>query len=264
MVRVRNLSMESTELKFLIESKIRHSYVEKYINKPFIDQEKIFILHYFYQDLQMSATKKQQYITTIMLVQIALDTHELIPSKDTDEMTETEKQLSVLAGDYYSGLYYYLLSELEDIDMIQILATAIKRINEYKMKLYDENIQSIDELFTTIQQIESLLFTQVARFIRVEDTIISITKEWLMINRLYQEKENIQKQQFSYIDHFVQEQISDTDKLTTIHIVDEEIHSRKQKLDELLVHLPYHFIVLKNTIRDKVKLAYKTSVAEEG
>src|SRR5690625_4710701 len=119
----------------MIEDKIRHSYLEKFIQKPLIDIDKLLILYYIYKDIEIPSNKKQQYITTIMLVQIALDTHELIPSNGSNTMTKTEKQLSVLAGDYFSGLYYLILAEIEDIEMIEILATAIKKINEHKMIL---------------------------------------------------------------------------------------------------------------------------------
>lgn len=261
---VRTLSMKSNELKHIIEQKIRHSYVEKYIQKPFIDNDKIFILNYLYNDLQMPLNRKKEYITTIMLVQIALDTHELVPSNGSNQMSDTEKQLSVLAGDYYSGLYYLLLAELEDIKMIQILGTAIRMINEQKMNLFYENVQTIDELFFTIQNIESVLFTEVANHIGIDEFIISIMEELLIINRLYREKESIRLGKFSYITKFVENHTSNSSDAMVIEKIEAEIDKHEQKMDELLLKLPYHFISLKNLIRHKVKLSYNTSVAEEG
>lgn len=261
---MRTLSMESNELKHIIETKIRHPYVEKYINKPFIDYNKIFILNYLYNDLQMPTKMKQQYITTIMLVQIALDTHELIPSHKSNRMTETEKQLSVLAGDYYSGLYYSLLSDLEDIEMIQVLAKAIKNINEQKITLFYDDVQTVDDLFISLQQIESLLFTEVALIINVDDSIIPIIQEFLLISRLYKEKESILNNEFSYIDKYVQIIEPNSNPSTCIQIIENELENRKEKMDELLVHLPYNFIILKQTIRNKIMLSYKTTVAKEG
>jgi len=262
---VRTLRTELNELENIIKSKIKHSYVEKYIQKPFIDSDKICILNYLYNHLQMPIKRKQQYITTIMLVQIALDTHELIPSNNhhVRTMSETEKQLSVLAGDYYSGLYYLLLSEIEDLKMIHVLAEAIENINEQKMKLFCGNPETVEDLFLTIQNIESLLFTEVATFINADETIIPMIIELLMINRLYKEKDQIIQQQFSYIDNFMKNMATDN-SYSVIHMIDDEIDRRKQKLDQLLIQLPYHFIVLKNIIRNKVKLTYNASLAEEG
>lgn len=248
----------------MIETKIRHSYVEKFIQKPLIDLDKLTILHYLYKDLEAPLHKKQQYIITIMLVQIALDTHELVPSNGSNDMSETEKQLSVLAGDYYSGLYYYLLSEIEDIEMIQILATAIQQINEQKMKLFYGNVDSIDELVDTIKDIESLLFTHVANEMNENHALIPIIKELLFINRLYKEKESVLQHKFSYLENIVNKNELNHGGSSTLSIIEVEIDYSKQQLSKLLLHLPYHFVSFKNIIRNRIELSYKTSVAEEG
>src|SRR5699024_11828541 len=96
--------------------------------------------------MDMKDTKKKQIILTVMLVQCALDTHELVPVNNDSMLSKTEKQLAVLAGDYYSGLYYALLAEHGQIRMIQILANAIKQINEYKMNIYYGEANDINEL----------------------------------------------------------------------------------------------------------------------
>src|SRR5690625_4439985 len=194
---MHTLRRETNHLKFKIENKIRHSYVEKYIQKPLIDLEKLTILQYLYKATEIPLNKKQHYITTIMLVQIALDTHELVPRNGSSYMNETEKQLSVLAGDYYSGLYYLLLSEIEDIEMIQLLASAIQQINEQKMVLFYENVHSIDEFIHTLKNIESILFTKVANHLEHSYSINPVIKELLLINRLYKEKELVVQNKFS-------------------------------------------------------------------
>src|SRR5699024_6265809 len=128
---------------------MKHTYLHKFIDKPTIDEDKLFILVSILNRAFVSSKQKEQYIITTMLVQLALDTHDLVPSStdngDYHAASEIPKQLTVLAGDYYSGLYYFLLSEIEDFAMIQTLASAIKKVNEYKMNLYYREIQTIDE-----------------------------------------------------------------------------------------------------------------------
>ena len=73
-------------------------------------------------NLELSPYEKDTYITAIMLMYIALDTHDNV--SNTNVMMRTVykcNQLTVLAGDYYSGLYYKLLAKLGDIKMIKVL-----------------------------------------------------------------------------------------------------------------------------------------------
>ena len=263
-LRVYTLIKETKELKRIISQRMKCAYVEKYIQKPFIDENKLFVLGYIYKDTDIPESLKKRYITTIMLVQIALDTHELIPSNDNIGMSETEKQLSVLAGDYYSGLYYLLLSEIEDIPMIKTLANAIQYINEQKMKLFYEDVSSLDELMETIKAIETSLFTEAVRSIDKDHYFIPIIKEVLFIHKLMKEKEQIHEGKFSYIANFVNKNIGIVDYEHVIEIIDKELDESKEQLDKLLVQLPYQFVLLKNIIRSKYGIIFNKSVAEEG
>src|SRR5690625_8001095 len=98
----------------------------------------------------LSNKQKRHWIVATMLVQVALDTHELVPvtsSADASEFKTSARQLTVLAGDYFSGLYYLLLAETEDIKLVQILSCAIKTINAYKMLLnYNESESRPDDV----------------------------------------------------------------------------------------------------------------------
>ena len=258
------LLKETKELKRIIGQRMKCAYVEKYIQKPFIDENKLFILCYIYKDIDIPENLKRRYITTIMLVQIALDTHELIPSNDNIGMSETEKQLSVLAGDYYSGLYYLLLSEIEDIQMIKTLANAIQHINEQKMKLFYEDVSSLDELLATIKSIETTLFIQVARSVAKEHRFIPIMNEILFIQKLMKEKSLIHEGEFSYITSYVKNHTGMVDYDYVLSIIDKEMERSKEQLDKLLVQLPYQFVLLKNIIRSKYGFTFNKSVAEEG
>lgn len=176
-------SKELEDLKVCIEQKIRHAYLDKYISKTKIDDYKLFILYSIMNETDLSMSKKRSYIVSIMLVQIALDTHDLVPISNHPHDHEEDiksKQLLVLAGDYYSGLYYLLLSELHDFKAIQVLATAIKEINELKMKLYYNEVDSLNEYVSVMKQVESLLFTRVTNWLTdlninpfIEDILIT-------------------------------------------------------------------------------------------
>src|SRR5690625_6294240 len=92
---------------------------------------------------------------------------------------------------YFSVLYYLLLSEIEAFDMIHILASAIKEINEYKMKLYYQEIYSLQDFIHVLKKIESLLILRVAAYVN-EPELNPIIEDWLITGKLIQEKRNIQ------------------------------------------------------------------------
>ncbi|ANV72854.1 MULTISPECIES: heptaprenyl diphosphate synthase component 1 [Bacillus] len=146
-------------IKEKLMEKLRHPYFINYIEEPFIDEEKIALLYGALKSANLHIEQIEHYVVTIMLVQIALDTHERVSNKAGEEEIEFHKcrQLTVLAGDYYSGLYYYLLSMNRDIVLIRALAEGIKEINEHKIMLYQKAHETTDDIMKSIVMIESAL-----------------------------------------------------------------------------------------------------------
>ncbi|MFV5174928.1 MULTISPECIES: heptaprenyl diphosphate synthase component 1 [Bacillus cereus group] len=146
-------------IKEKLMEKLRHPYFINYIEEPFIDEEKIALLYGALKSANLHIEQIEHYVVTIMLVQIALDTHERVSNKAGEEKIEFHKcrQLTVLAGDYYSGLYYYLLSMNRDIVLIRALAEGIKEINEHKIMLYQKAHETTDDIMKSIVTIESAL-----------------------------------------------------------------------------------------------------------
>lgn len=180
-------------MKQCIEEKVRHDFLWKNIDKPVVDEDKLFILSKLVpKSASYSNKERDVYIITTMLVQIALDTHELVSDDRCAEnvYTDLETQLHVLAGDYYSGLYYYLLSEIEDFQFINKLATAIKAINELKMKIYYKEYNNFNEYVDLKVQIDSLLLDKVAAFFNQLHLVDSI-KQWFYLSLLLKEKNHL-------------------------------------------------------------------------
>ncbi|MBJ9979167.1 heptaprenyl diphosphate synthase component 1 [Bacillus sp. S70] len=146
-------------IKEKLMEKLRHPYFINYIEEPFIDEEKIALLYGALKSANLHIEQIEHYVVTIMLVQIALDTHERVSNKAGEEEIEFHKcrQLTVLAGDYYSGLYYYLLSMNRDIVLIRALAEGIKEINEHKIMLYQKAHETTDDIMKSVVTIESAL-----------------------------------------------------------------------------------------------------------
>lgn len=160
-------SLDLVDLKRLIINKMEHKFLKKYFKNPIIDEEKLAILAMVIDQTDLSKENKQQLIISSTLIQIAIDVHDLVPVETTQEESEldiTLRQLSVLSGDYYSGLYYFLLAEMEDIGMIHAVATAVKEVSEYKMKLYYKEFSTLEDYIDMVKKAESFIIVTIAEY----------------------------------------------------------------------------------------------------
>ncbi|UOR12459.1 heptaprenyl diphosphate synthase component 1 [Halobacillus amylolyticus] len=259
--------MNIQQLKQKIASQVRHPFLAKFIPEPIIDEDKLVILSSIMDHTTLSPVKREQYVITTMLVQIALDTHDLVTLTDEDDEKETirTRQLTVLAGDYYSGLYYYLLSKLDDIPMIRTLAGAIKEINELKMELYYKDVDSFQEFLASLKKIESLLIQRVATYVQ-KTTINDMAGEWLLAKRLIDEKTSYQEGKFSpVIDLLVRKPGSLETSTQVMLSLEQMLQKHITRLEATVSQLPIHFKWLKSyihmAIHDKF---YEKPIVEEG
>ncbi|SFA73715.1 heptaprenyl diphosphate synthase [Lentibacillus halodurans] len=261
-------SMEISHLKALINQKMYYAYIEQYVQTPQLDDDKLYILTSILNNTALPESKKEHYIVTAMLVQMALDTHDLVPNSNDFVHTdhdEKSKQLSVLAGDYYSGLYYLILSEIEEVKMTQVLATAITDINEYKMQLYYKDFDSFDTFIQVFKKLESLLITRIAAFVG-EKTISGITPEWLMTRRLEAAKNRITQSGFDKVFGSWSEQIPVSDHHDALYAMNTFIRKETLLIEKRLPHFPAHLSAIKSYIKGTIETApsNKSSLAEEG
>lgn len=185
-----NITALLTELKELIETKANHPYLRMFLAKPNIDEDKLLLLMGLFSELEITETDRKKYILSTMLVQMALDAHELVTNTDgyDEEGSHLKnRQLTVLAGDYYSGLYYQLLAEVENIPLIRVLASSIKDINEHKILLYQKSFHEISGLLNCLKTIESSLIRKVADSFK-KPGWREISADILLLNRLHFEK----------------------------------------------------------------------------
>ncbi|TGV10004.1 heptaprenyl diphosphate synthase, partial [Mesorhizobium sp. M00.F.Ca.ET.186.01.1.1] len=100
-------------------------------------ENRLELLYLFLLEQGMTKERASIFCTATGLVQLGLDMHENVENQYEQSLSaERNRQLTVLAGDYYSSRYYNLLAETGEIEAIQVLSGAIQRVNEAKMKLY--------------------------------------------------------------------------------------------------------------------------------
>ncbi|PFJ12217.1 heptaprenyl diphosphate synthase [Bacillus cereus] len=214
--------------------KLRHPYFINYIEEPFIDEEKIALLYGALKSANLHIEQIEHYVVTIMLVQIALDTHERVSNKTGEEAIESHKrrQLTVLAGDYYSGLYYYLLSMNRDIVLIRALAEGIKEINEHKIMLYQKTHETMDDIMKNVIMIESALLQKTCDHFHLSHWKPFITYV-LGTNRLQKESQLYADKRHSPVFQAVQGGSGDeTDAETVINGWMKELRKKEKQLLE--------------------------------
>ncbi|WP_176330232.1 heptaprenyl diphosphate synthase component 1 [Oceanobacillus rekensis] len=260
---------EIQNIRGLLEDKLQHKYLEKYIQKPKIDEEKLRILTSLVNNkVSLNPIQRERYIITAMLVQIALDTHELVPVRNEWDETKEDKltkQLRVLAGDYYSGLYYLLLSEIEDFDFIHTLASAIRKINEYKIMLYYKEVESFEEFIVLTKKIDSMLILHVAQFI-YGSTLDQVISDWLFTDRMTREIKEMQLNgEFPLYE--IWQAIDETSNYSVfITKINGIIYENRVELPSLISNLPDNFMFLKKYLRNSINETeqHDPFTAEEG
>gem|GEM_PF-2882960 len=181
---------EITQLKNLIEQTISHAYLNSYTAKPYISDEKLALLHRLGSLAPLDIEKQRMYILNAMLAQVALDTHDAVARQNDradNEQADKTTQLTVLAGDYYSGLYYFLLSKEGEIAYTRELALAIKEINELKMELYHLPERRFGDIATYLRLIEARLAEKFAAYLRLECSVDMI-RDYLLCAKLIREQ----------------------------------------------------------------------------
>lgn len=190
MIRLQDICQTLSEIKEQIEDRVLHPYLLKYIQNPYIDEDKLLLLISLLDQLGLSAIQIQNYALTTMLIQIALDTHEHVSNnmiQKEEKFNLTNRQLTVLAGDYYSGLYYRILAYANDISMIKVLAHGIKEVNEHKILVYQKEFDEIEKLMTSMKNIESSLFANIIKYFEAYDWA-EFVANLLLVKRLLNEK----------------------------------------------------------------------------
>ncbi|CAM3394345.1 heptaprenyl diphosphate synthase component 1 [Marinicrinis lubricantis] len=126
------------------------------------------------------------YTLATSLIQMALDTHDLVELDNVEDMREQRaKQLKVLAGDYFSSRFYYLLSYADQIETVKQLAAAICEVNRLKVNLYmklKNFALTAEEYLNQTVQIRSQLYLSFSNLFRSgkeklwQDLLIGFTR----------------------------------------------------------------------------------------
>lgn len=260
-------------IKEKMESYIFHPYLREYIVPPTIDDDKLLILMSIVEQLDLPPFEKDTYVMAIMLMYVALDTHDNVTNDLVDQGSVKVRQLTVLAGDYYSGLYYKFLSEVGDIHLIKALSEGVKDINEHKVRIYQKRQVSLDMIMKSVEMVEFSLIAKLMEYFGLSNWNNS-TSNFLLFKRLLKEQKQFEEQGssilFSALDHLyfpVFQQKQNRDHYNEL-MVDYEnyIESVKKLMINGLDHMNFLNDLLRNRIVEVSNVHYprEKSFVEEG
>ncbi|MTT31269.1 hypothetical protein GMB86_04460 [Terrilactibacillus sp. BCM23-1] len=222
---------EVVQIYHKIQKKVNHPYLNRYLPKPAVDIDKVLTLFLLFKQ-HGSYKNIEQYVMSVMIAQMGLDTHEKITKNEKLKGLELkQRQLTVLSGDFYSSLYYYILAEQKDIQMVKWISQAIQELNINKMHFfYAENDANIDYYFDHLRQIESHLIIKLAERLGINDWT-DIIADFFFLKRLHLERDYLdhtrEDTHTSYIYHIIQD--TDIDKRKFIEQIENKMNQIRNK-----------------------------------
>jgi len=189
------------QLKTEIFMDVRHRTLQKYTGLPVLDENQLFYLLVPFFNGEEWQQEEREAAITVGIVYAALAAHDHIKELDA---TSKEQQLTVLAGDFYSGRYYEILAMSGNVALIRSLSQGIVGRCEHQIKVYEAEKRSIEQWFASITNIESGLISKFFELYSFSE-YIPIVEKSLLILRLERELATYQRGQVSLMSRVLEE-----------------------------------------------------------
>lgn len=118
-----------------LQEALREPILKREIGNFPVDSMKTFFLLLPLVNEEVKNDKLRKITLSLGAIHAALDVHDRIEST---QATSAVQQLTVLAGDHFSGVHYRILAEIGEFGFIRELSQTIARINEQKTALHHE------------------------------------------------------------------------------------------------------------------------------
>lgn len=166
------------QLKTEIFMDVRHRTLQKYTGAPVLDENQLFYMLVPFLNGEYWQREQREAAITVGIVYAALSAHDHIKEFNA---TSKEQQLTVLAGDFYSGRYYEILALSGNIALIRKLSQGIVERCEHQIKVYEAENRSVDQWFASISNIEAGLIKQFFELYAFDQYIPIMEKSLLML-----------------------------------------------------------------------------------
>ncbi|WP_435925244.1 heptaprenyl diphosphate synthase component 1 [Paenibacillus sp. DYY-L-2] len=131
--------MRPDRITELAQKYVEYDMISTHTELPDYPVPRVRLLYTFLNDSKRFDSRTAETCAlAAFLVQLGLDTHDRIDLGDSpkEEPAMRSRQLKVLAGDYFSGVFYELLAQAGQIGMVSSMSAAICEVNRIKVRLY--------------------------------------------------------------------------------------------------------------------------------
>jgi len=151
----------------------KHDLIEAHSALPPFPENRARLLHWFLARSRMPG-RRDVVALAVSLAQYGLETHDLVgdPARDEPRGDVRRRQLTVLAGDYFNGRFYELLSQAGGLETIRLVSRAMCEVNRLKAGLYEKwrsLRMTAEEYLDQLVLIRSELFMPFTRFMAAGD-----------------------------------------------------------------------------------------------
>ncbi len=135
-----------------VEKVLFEPVLERDVGTICIDRVKAFFVLLPKLNGEVWTEKMNDAAIAVGAVHAALEAHDSI---ELENATTKKQQLSVLSGDYYSGIHYRLLSLQKNFGFIRTLSETIGSINEIKTNFHKQPLNNDQETINLIRAVEA-------------------------------------------------------------------------------------------------------------
>lgn len=189
-IQSKIISMEIEVLKA-----VRQRTLDQFTEGPSVKESRLFFLLLPFFSGKNWSPDIEASANTVSIVYAALHAHDQIKE---DAPIIKEQQLTVLAGDLYSGIYYQMLVNTKNIELVQRLATAIIKVSESKTSFFEKNYRTVEEIEQAITVIETELLMSFYTFYGYTE-YGPLAKNALLYIRYTEELNRLQSKHYTHL-----------------------------------------------------------------
>jgi heptaprenyl diphosphate synthase len=182
-----SIEMKGRDLGEQLDRLLQDPYIKKCIGSPVLPVGFVTMLDALLA-MDQTSTKSQIYLwsAAAILLQMGVEMHNRVEPLKRPQSGEVERrQRYVLAGDYYSSLFYRLLAEQQEITYLKHFSRVISSINQDKLSLHlqwQRQQMYTSEMIEKLKCVTSGLLMAVADFFHVPEPFL---RKWKEAARMY-------------------------------------------------------------------------------